>query len=540
MSGPAYVSDPTVLYLQQVLDDLAKGYLQIPRFQRRFVWTDDQRLELLQSIRDGIPIGSILVWRTGLTALKTIREIGPHLLPDPVPSPTSSRSYLLDGMQRLATLYGCLRTLPQTVSAFALDDDGSEVSWLVGFELTTEQFQIVDRGTTAAPTWLPLTLLLDSVRLLQFQRGLAAREDADRLIQRADALAETFRIYKLPVVPVVTEDLATATRTFERVNRQGTRMSELHMVRALTWNDRFDLEERLSGVRDRLGEAGWESLEPEWILKVCKAALDIDIAVEAPDETSNRLAAQPATIDDTAESLLRVARWLRDHCDVWSPKIVPYRMQIVMLAEVMRRCPTPDATTTHRLVQWFWRTTYTERFSGITGGQTNAMLESLRRVARGQPFEFKAREREPTFAQPSNFNPSWVRVKTIALRLAALKPLDLDESELGASTQLASHGPGALVSISPNSTSSNWIVARVFTRPDSELPDLLLKNATSVDPKVLASHAITQEAAAALVQRDWKSFLDLRGAEIRRLEKSFYDSLQASVVENATVAEIAR
>jgi len=530
MAGPAYVTDPTVLYLHQLLDELAKGYLQIPRFQRDFVWTDDQRLELLQSIRSGIPIGSILVWRTGITALKTVRRIGPHDLPEPAPSPTSARSYLLDGLQRLSTLFGCLRPLPPGGSPFVEDEDGTLTSWLVGFDLTTEQFQILDRDAQPEPTWLSLVKLLDSVRLLQFQRGLSNREDAEQLIQRADALAETFRTYKLPVVPVVTEDLATATRTFERVNRQGTPMSELHMVRALTWRTDFDLEEQLSAVRDDLAELGWESLEPEWILKVCKAALGIDIAVEAPDETSKRLVARPRVVEEAATSLWRAARWLAAHCAVLSPEIVPYRMQIVMLAEVMRLCPEPDMRTTHRLTQWFWRTTYTEGFAGITGGQTNAMLESLRGVADGKPFELKGRkgkEREPTFALPATFNPSWVRVKAIALRLAALTPLDLDGSDLDASKRLASEGPSALVPMSPSLRGS---AARMFTRADSQLRDRLLADATSVDPRILASHAITPEAAEALLY-DGQSFVDLRGAEIRRLEEEFYEQSQALLVE---------
>jgi hypothetical protein len=530
MAGPAYVTDPTVLYLHQLLDELAKGYLQIPRFQRDFVWTDDQRLELLQSIRSGIPIGSILVWRTGITALKTVRRIGPHDLPEPAPSPTSARSYLLDGLQRLSTLFGCLRPLPLGGSPFVEDDDGTLTSWLVGFDLVTEQFQILDRGPEPGPTWLPLVRLLDSVRILQFQRGLSDRKDAEQLIQRADALAETFRTYKLPVVPVVTEDLATATRTFERVNRQGTPMSELHMVRALTWRTDFDLEEQLAAVRDQLAELGWESLEPEWILKVCKAALGIDIAVEAPDETSKRLVAQPRVVDEAARSTWRAARWLATHCAVLSPEIVPYRMQVVMLAEVMRLCPDPDVRMTRRLVQWFWRTTYTEGFSGITGGQTNAMLDSLRRVADGKSFESeerKAKEREPTFALPATFNPSWVRVKAIALRLAALTPLDLDGSDLGASKRLASEGPSALVPLLPTLRGS---AARMFTKADSPLRDLLLAGA-AIDEQVLGSHAITSEAYAALRLGDRSHFLELRGAEIRRLEEQFYERSQAALVE---------
>lgn len=525
MAGPAYVSDPTVSYLHQLLDELAKGYLQIPRFQRRFVWTDEQRLELLQSIKDGIPIGSILVWRTGLTALKTVHRIGPHDLPAPVASPTSSRSYLLDGLQRLSTLYGCLRPLPAGAEAFVEGEEGEEVSWLVGFDLAAERFQVLERDEAPEPTWLPLTVLLDSVRLLQFQRGLTERKDADQLIQRADALAETFRIYKLPVVPVVTEDLAAATRTFERVNRQGTPMSELHMVRALTWTDGFDLEERLSSVRDRLAELGWESLEPEWILKVCKAALGVDIAVEAADESAMRLMKQPAAIDDATDNLLMVARWLRDHCGVESPRMVPYRMQVVMLAEFSRAHDLCEPVATQWLVQWFWRTTYTERFSGITGGQTNAMLEGLRRLASGQPFEPKGKERAPRLALPTTFNPTWARVKTMALRLAALGPLDLDGSPIDATRQLASEGPSALVPLAPSLKAS---AARMFTRPDSRLRACLLDDATSVDARVLVSHAITPEAAEALARKDTAAFLSLRGAEIRRQQHAFYASTQAS------------
>ena len=531
MAGPAYVSEPTVLYLQQLLDELAKGYLQIPRFQRGFVWTDDQRLELLQSIRSGIPIGSILVWRTGITALKTVRRIGPHDLPEPVPSPTSARSYLLDGLQRLSTLFGCLRPRPSLVSPFVADSEGEPTSWRVGFDLEAEQFEILDEGDDQSPTWLSLDRLLDSVRLLKFQRGLSDRPDADQLVQRADALAETFRTYKLPVVPVVTEDLATATRTFERVNRQGTPMSELHMVRALTWSGEFDLEERLSAVSDRLAEVRWESLEPEWILKVCKAALGIDIAVEAPDETSKRLVARSSVVEEAATSLLRTARWLGTFCAVLSPHIVPYRMQVVMLAEVMRLCPEPDPITTHRLSQWFWRTTYTEGFAGITGGQTNAMLESLRAVAEGKPFGGKGRkvkEREPSFSLPVNFNPSWVRVKAIALRLAALKPLDHDGSDLGASARLASEGPSALVPLSPSLKGS---AARMFTRADSPLRAKLLAGEVE-DEQILRSHAITSDASVRLWLDGLPKFLELRGAEIRRLEEEFFKQSQAPFGES--------
>jgi hypothetical protein len=522
VSGPAYVSDPTVLYLHQLLDELAKGYLQIPQFQRRFVWTDEQRLELLQSIRDGISIGSILVWRTNLTTLKVVPNIGPHQLPAPAPSPATARSYLLDGLQRLSTLYGCLRPLPANASAFTRDEDGNDVSWLVGYDLETERFAILEREETPTPTWLPLSLLLDSIRLLQFQRGLAGQPDADQLIQRADALAETFRSYKLPVIPVVTDDLTSATRTFERINRPGTPMSELHMVRALTWRPDFDLEERLSEVCDELAEAGWSSLEPELILEVCKAALGVDINVKAPDELSKRLAVNPSVLDDITQGLLRTTEWLGKHCEVLSPEFVPYRMQTVLLAEVMRRYPVLDPVISERLQQWFWYTAYTGYNMGLFDDETSALREMLRGIEAGSPLHPKEKVPRPPFTNPRHDARNTKLGLVFALRLAAMKPLDLDGAEIDAAKQLVSKGRRALVPIVPR---SKRLSSCIFTKPKSELRSRLRERAPDINQEILNSHAITQEAAKSLVARDYESFVLQRTLEIDRREDAFWDSL---------------
>ena len=54
MAVPSFLSDPYVQYLQQLLREIEQGLLQVPRFERPFVWTIEQRYELLRSVRDGI------------------------------------------------------------------------------------------------------------------------------------------------------------------------------------------------------------------------------------------------------------------------------------------------------------------------------------------------------------------------------------------------------------------------------------------------------------------------------------------------------
>ena len=48
-----------------------KGEIKVPKFQRAFVWKDDQALNLLDSIANNYPVGSLLLWRTqGKTQLR--------------------------------------------------------------------------------------------------------------------------------------------------------------------------------------------------------------------------------------------------------------------------------------------------------------------------------------------------------------------------------------------------------------------------------------------------------------------------------------
>ena len=51
-------------FLKNIIDDVKKGEIKIPQFQRKFVWKEQQALDLLDSIANNYPIGSLLLWRT--------------------------------------------------------------------------------------------------------------------------------------------------------------------------------------------------------------------------------------------------------------------------------------------------------------------------------------------------------------------------------------------------------------------------------------------------------------------------------------------
>jgi len=81
------------------------GDVVLPRFQREFVWTRQQVLELLDSVVRNYPIGSLLLWQStqDLASERTVAglDVGASRPGYPV-------NYLLDGQQRLSTICGAL------------------------------------------------------------------------------------------------------------------------------------------------------------------------------------------------------------------------------------------------------------------------------------------------------------------------------------------------------------------------------------------------------------------------------------------------
>src|SRR4051812_32374141 len=83
--------------LRALCDDIRDGELKVPQFQRKFVWKEEQALDLLDSIASNYPIGSLLLWKTK-HKMRVERNIGDFQLP--VTDDLEPTDYVLDGQQR--------------------------------------------------------------------------------------------------------------------------------------------------------------------------------------------------------------------------------------------------------------------------------------------------------------------------------------------------------------------------------------------------------------------------------------------------------
>lgn len=57
--------DSTRTQLSKLLDEIAEGKIQLPDFQRGWVWDDEHIRSLLVSIARSFPIGAVMLLETG-------------------------------------------------------------------------------------------------------------------------------------------------------------------------------------------------------------------------------------------------------------------------------------------------------------------------------------------------------------------------------------------------------------------------------------------------------------------------------------------
>lgn len=91
--------------LRTLLENARDGRLQLPDFQRSWVWDEERIRGLIASVSRGFPVGAVMTLRTGGAV-----EFKPRTLEGTPASALDEtpESLLLDGQQRLTSLYQVL------------------------------------------------------------------------------------------------------------------------------------------------------------------------------------------------------------------------------------------------------------------------------------------------------------------------------------------------------------------------------------------------------------------------------------------------
>ena len=89
--------------LAAILDQIDSGSVLLPEFQRGYVWNRDQVRGLMRSLYRGYPVGGLLTWET---------QADGSLVRGAATATPTLRVLILDGQQRITSLYGITRGRP--------------------------------------------------------------------------------------------------------------------------------------------------------------------------------------------------------------------------------------------------------------------------------------------------------------------------------------------------------------------------------------------------------------------------------------------
>ena len=415
--------DSTKTSLGALLDEVVSGKLQLPDFQRGWVWDDEHIRSLLVSIARSFPIGAVMLLETGGDARFQIRSVEGVKLSD---APSAER-LILDGQQRLTSLTQVLK-LPEPVTT--RDEKKREIKRHYYFDIeraigdpnSLEEAVVavgedrvrrvnfgrdidLDLSTPAKEYehfYFPCSQILNSDA---WEMGLNAAYPGrfTQYMQFRHHVLSAFRNYMVPLIELKKETTKEAVcLVFEKVNTGGIPLSVFELVTATYAADNFNLR------RDWFGEGIVKGRYSKWAgrpLLNDTAATDFlqgvsllhtyerqqqDLAAgktgkEVTGVSAKRehilampLAAYQKWADPLTQGFIEADQFLR-HLGFHHPNFLPYRAQIIPLAAALTHLGDRwlEPQIQDKLTQWYWCGVFGELYGSASETRIALDLQHL-------------------------------------------------------------------------------------------------------------------------------------------------------------------
>lgn len=415
--------DSTKTGLGTLLDEIIAGKIQLPDFQRGWVWDDEHIRSLLVSIARSFPIGAVMLLETGGDARFQVRPVeGVSLTLG-----KEAERLILDGQQRLTSL---IQVLKLSAPVSTQDEKKREVKRYYYFDIekalagpdsleeavlavSEDRIQrtnfgrdvVLDLSSTTKEYdafCFPCNRVFDAN---QWMYGLMQhrQEKVQHFMQFSQLVLEPFRHYLVPVIELKKETSKEAVcLVFEKVNTGGVPLSVFELVTAIYAADGFNLR------RDWFGEGAIKGRIHRWADKPLlrdTAATDFlqgisllhtyecqqqDLAkgktgkdvtgVSAKREhiLAMPLASYKRWSEPLARGFLEAEQFIR-LLGFHHPNFLPYRAQLIPLAAALTHLGERwlEPQVQDKLTRWYWSGVFGELYGSATETRIALDLQQL-------------------------------------------------------------------------------------------------------------------------------------------------------------------
>jgi len=418
--------DSTKRSLPDLLRDITNGKIQLPDFQRGWVWDDDHVKSLLVSIARSFPVGAVMLMETGGEVKFQVRRVEGV----PIDRATNSPERLiLDGQQRLTSLTQAVALTSPVATRTA---KGSKISrhYYFDIQLALEgedrledaiisvdekkeirsnfgrdiELDLSTRELECKQLYFPCDLILDDSQWLQelFQHN---RDGMEQFLMFKKKVIDAFVAYQIPIIELKKETSKEAVcLVFEKVNTGGVQLSVFELMTASYAAENYNLRDDWFGSDERKVDSRKSRLATQELLADVEStdflqAITLlhtrqrkyqDIADGKQGKQIRPVSAKRASVlelplaaykkwaDEVEVGFIEAAKFLTGEC-FYSRKELPYGTQLVPLASVLtllgERWREPKIHK--KLSRWYWSGVLGELYGGAVETRVAVDLEEL-------------------------------------------------------------------------------------------------------------------------------------------------------------------
>lgn len=553
-------SYPTLEPLKFLLEMIHNRAMALPDFQRDFVWDPHATDELIESIINNYPAGSLLRIKNGQQLLFQPRafEGAPELN-------GSKPAYLvLDGQQRLTSLYQAFYGKGEhryylNLAGLEKGKDLEDCAFYMKAEDGEKEY-----GTTAQQAQAlvyPMERVLGTAdgfsgwqnQVLRIRGGEAAEifDLQERLTKLHNNWIKPIEEYDFPMVTLNEETSGPAVcMIFETLNRTGVKLSVYDLLTARFWPLEFNLRQKWEDAQDENPILDEFKIDPYYILQVIallEPGEDKDGKVRAPSVKRSAILDMKveqacrgwnAAVNGLADAL----SILRDDCGVLEPGLLPYNTIVIPMGAVsatQKQITGADAGANRlKMLRWFWCSIFGQKYENAPNSQAEKDFAELQRWMKGgeppesvSEFKFEINLRQVKPRQRAVYRGVMALILQngaldfhkrgkITSQLLADKKNPVDDHHIFPRAYLDGKDVSAsLRDCILNRTFIDRITNRRLSKraPSDYFGEIRAKQGVTETDETLKSHVLPQGVQSPLLNDDFEKFLDRREQELNDL-----------------------
>lgn len=375
--------------LVDLMRDIHEGRIQLPDFQRGWIWDDNRIRGLIASITRGFPVGAAMFLSYGGDSLHF-----KYRLFEGISSANSvPNDLVLDGQQRLTSAYsalygeGAVRTRTDKGKEIyryyyisieqVLDADADRLDAIISVpetkQLTSDFGRKVELDLTTpnkeyAAKMFPLNIILDPAKTFQWEQAYLAHYGHEANISKeysdfkSRIVMPAFQ-YKIPVITLEKDTPKEAVcQVFENVNQGGVSLTVFELVTAIFAMEDFDLRQDWEHrVRTYFSGDLLNVVTSTDFLTACTLLAAYQgkgtVSCKKKDVLNLKLTDYKAYADTLCEGFREAADLLAEE-RIFARREIPYTTQLIPLAVLctllLEKNQIKSSNVKQRIKQWYW------------------------------------------------------------------------------------------------------------------------------------------------------------------------------------------